>query len=167
MSPRNKWYCIKRKLLYNEWSNCFYCGIAIACWYWREMTAYRIVGNFCKLVEKKDLCRRSFTALLLVVPKDASHYNFADKSFANSHKTSKSQKFLPSKVSYYMVSSCITEREITVWLLISCSHAGMGTLKWSRCWLKNIIVMWMAKIVMVTLHSMKLAGKYPFSLLAC
>jgi len=20
----------------------------VACWYWREMTAYRIVGNFCR-----------------------------------------------------------------------------------------------------------------------
>ena len=97
----------KHKLLYNECSNCFYCGIAIACWYWREMTAYHIVGNFANWWKS-----RSFTACS--VPKDASLSNFAEKTFANSHKTSKSQKFLPSKVSCYTLPSCVTEREVTL-----------------------------------------------------
>ena len=160
MSPRNKW---KRKLLYNEWSNCFYCGITIACWYWREMTAYHIVGNFAY----KIYIERSFAACSLVMPKDASPSNLRGKLSQIATKPQNLRKLLPLKVSCYTVPSCITEREITVWLLISCSHAGMGTLKWSRCWLKTTTVTWMLRITMAALHSIMLACKYSSSLPAC
>ena len=36
-------------------------------------------------------------------PKDTTPLNFAEKTFANNHKTSKVAKFSPSKVSYYDV----------------------------------------------------------------
>ena len=161
MSPRSKW---KHKLLYNECSNCFYCGIAITCWYWREMTAYSVVGNFAY----KIYIEKSFAACSLVLPKDASPSNLRGKLSQIAIKPQYLWKFLPLKVSCYTLPSCITEREITVWLLlISCSHAAMAALKWSRCWLKIIIVVSIPQTTMVTLHSVKLAGKYSSSLPAC
>jgi len=56
----------------------FYCGIAIVCWYWWEMTASLVVGNFCKVAENKNYVEKSFTAHSLMLPKDASPSNFAE-----------------------------------------------------------------------------------------
>ena len=44
---------VKTQRCSSECSNCFYSGIAIACWYWREMTTYHIVENFADWWKKK------------------------------------------------------------------------------------------------------------------
>ena len=62
-------------IAYNECNNCFYCGLTIAYWYWREMTAYHIVGNFAY----KTYVEKSYAACSLVLPKDASPSNLRGK----------------------------------------------------------------------------------------
>ena len=55
----------------------------------------RLTGNFRKLVESLIL-DRNFVDCPLVPPKDTTPPNSAEKTFMNSHKTS---KFAPSKFS--------------------------------------------------------------------
>ena len=45
--------------------------------------------SFCKFREKKDFHRENFCRLLTGAAKDATLPNFAEKTFTNSHKTSK------------------------------------------------------------------------------
>ena len=45
--------------------------------------------NFRELVENKIFTEKTFTDCSLVPPKDATPLNFAEKTFAISHKTSK------------------------------------------------------------------------------
>ena len=74
------------------------------------MTAYQIVGNFAY----KIYVEKSYAACSLVLPKDASPSNLRGKLSQIVTKPQNSQKLLPLKVSCYMLSSCITEREVTV-----------------------------------------------------
>ena len=48
--------------------------------------------NFCELVEKKIFVQKNLADCLLVPLKDATPPYFAEKTFANSHKTSKFAK---------------------------------------------------------------------------
>ena len=85
---------------------------------------YHIVGNFCgrKLSQsggKKDFPEKTFVDCLLVPPKDGKSPNLEEKSFANSHKTSKFAKFFflesfplyGSLIQIVATGSCTTERK--------------------------------------------------------
>ena len=51
----------------------------------------------CELVKKKKFVEKTFADCSLLPPKDATPPNFAEKTFVNSHKTSKFTKVLSLK----------------------------------------------------------------------
>ena len=78
------------------------------------MAVCRMMGNFqgrklSRIGEKYDFRGENFRGLLAcAAPKDATPPNFAEKTFANSHKTTKFARLSPSKVSRYTVAAIFT-----------------------------------------------------------
>ena len=67
---------------------------------------------------KYDFRVEDFRGLLaFAIPKDVTPPNFAEKTFANSHKTPNSRKFSPSKVFRYTVYQ--------LWEVV-CGHLSMS-----------------------------------------
>ena len=75
--------------------------------------------NFRKLVENKVFMEETFADCSLVPPKDTTTPNFEEKTFQNSHITTKFAKFSPSKVSLYMVLSPVTMHWICIPFVIA------------------------------------------------
>ena len=79
------------------------------------------MGNFCRRKRsqsggKKDCPEKTFVDCLLVPPKDDKSPNLEEKSFANSHKTSKfffleSFPLYGSLIQILATGSCTTERK--------------------------------------------------------
>ena len=81
-----------------------------------------------RIGEKYDFRGENFHRLLAcAMPKDATLPNFAEKTFANSHKTTKFARLSPSKVSRYTVAAILTN------MTAMCDVTACGML---RGWIK-------------------------------
>ena len=70
--------------------------------YSRKLSQEKTFANWWKV---RFFAEKTFTDHSLVPPNKAMPPNFTDKTFANGHKPRNSQKFSPSKVSNYSVST--------------------------------------------------------------
>ena len=79
-----------------------------------------VAGNFCELVENKIFPEQTFTNCSLVPPKDTTPPNFVDKTFMNSHKTSKFTQVCPLKSSLKIHSSLPPQKFPTIQYIYTC-----------------------------------------------
>ena len=86
-------------------SVCINCTLTLRSHHHPLLLTYHIVGNFrrrklSRMGEKKQqqiFTEKTFADSSLVLTKDTMALNFAEETFANSHKTSKFMKILPLK----------------------------------------------------------------------